>query len=292
MELTCIDHAIVAVPDLESAAEPWHRLGLTPTFGTRHRGGTENAVIFVGGPESMFYIEFLTVNDRAAAAATSRHSKLIEAVDSGPGLFRLMLATSSIARASAALATHGVDHELAEVHREDGDKICDVLTLHGDSETSSDPRLVEYVTARPALYEARRARGLFAHTFEMARLDHVALLPADLAAATEFWTGVLGVPVAGEVTGSGILVRQLRVGDAMVELLAASGPGSRLAGAEPGLRSMLAFEVDDLDLAVDTARERGFVPTEPAKGILPGTRAATIPPDQLSGVALQLLEYL
>jgi len=56
--------------------------------------------------------------------------------------------------------------------------------------------------------------------------------------------------------------------------------------------SMCAFEVDDLDASVALARERGFTVTDPSTGVLPGTRTATIPPDQLNGMAMQLLEYV
>ena len=55
---------------------------------------------------------------------------------------------------------------------------------------------------------------------------------------------------------------------------------------------MCAFEVADLDTAVATARALGFGPNEPANGILPGTRVATIPAGEMSGVGMQLLEYV
>ena len=55
---------------------------------------------------------------------------------------------------------------------------------------------------------------------------------------------------------------------------------------------MVAFEVDGLNDAVTLARDRGFTVTDPSDGVLPGTRTATIPADQLSGMAMQLLEYV
>jgi hypothetical protein len=55
---------------------------------------------------------------------------------------------------------------------------------------------------------------------------------------------------------------------------------------------MVAWEVDDLDAAVSLARDRGFTPSDPTLGILPGTRTATIPAAELAGVGMQLLEYV
>jgi hypothetical protein len=84
----------------------------------------------------------------------------------------------------------------------------------------------------------------------------------------------------------------MKIGDAIVELLGPDSPESPLASRPPGLSSMAAWEVGDLDAAVALARERGFTPSEPATGVLPGTRVATIPGAELSGVGMQLLEYV
>jgi hypothetical protein len=89
-----------------------------------------------------------------------------------------------------------------------------------------------------------------------------------------------------------MIIRQLKIGDAILELLGPESPESPLASRPPGLASMVAWEVADLDAAVTLARDRGFTPSDPAPGILPRTRVATIPAPELAGVGMQLLEYV
>ncbi|MFQ5382666.1 MAG: VOC family protein [Dehalococcoidia bacterium] len=288
-----IDHLIIATADLEQSAEPWRRLGFVPASGTRHAGqGTENAVVFIGdSPETMFYLEFLTIFDRRVALESARGRKLAAAIERGPAAFRIVLETADLAARSSLISQAGTDCRIDAVHRDDGSKIADVASLGGEDESSLQPRLIEYVLPREERFASRRERGLFSAALGLTRLDHLASVPADLSAATDAWRDLYGATVHGEVRAPGIVIRQLRAGDAIVELLAPDGPQSRLTGASPGLRSMLACEVDELEVAVATARERGFNPSDPTAGVLPGTRTATIPPAELGGVALQLLEY-
>jgi hypothetical protein len=55
---------------------------------------------------------------------------------------------------------------------------------------------------------------------------------------------------------------------------------------------MASWEVDDLDSAVRRARGAGFTVADPAPGPLPGTRIATIQGAEVTGVNLQLLQYI
>lgn len=288
-----IDHVSVATADLEAAAAPWRRLGLTVAAGTRHAGaGTESAVAMFGdSPERMCFIEFLMVHDRAQASATARGRRLLAAIDAGGGVFRCVLDVDAAAPFVAAAAAAGGTAEVTPVRRADGSAIGDAVAFGGDAETSNEPRLIAHARPRAERFAARRARGAFASTFALRRLDHLALVPRDMAASTRWWHDVLGVGVHGEVRAGGLYIRQFRVGDGMVEFLGPNTPDSPIARAAPGLRSMLACEVADLDAAVATARARGFSPSVPGPGALPGTRTATIPARELGGVALQLLAY-
>ena len=89
-----------------------------------------------------------------------------------------------------------------------------------------------------------------------------------------------------------MIIRQLKIGDAMLELLGPASPDSPMASRPAGQASMCAWEVPDLDEAVALARERGFTPSTPNTGVLPGTRVATIPGGELAGVGMQLLQYV
>jgi catechol 2,3-dioxygenase-like lactoylglutathione lyase family enzyme len=131
-----------------------------------------------------------------------------------------------------------------------------------------------------------------AHAFPLKRLDHLAAVAHDLDATTRFWVDVLGVPVTGEVLTPAMVIRQLAIGDAIMELLGPTTPDGHIHRRPPGLVSMAAWEVEDLAAAVAQARAAGFTVPDPATGILPGTRTAIIPAAELGGTAMQLLEYV
>jgi hypothetical protein len=64
------------------------------------------------------------------------------------------------------------------------------------------------------------------------------------------------------------------MGDAVLELLGPASLESPIWKRPPGLVGMASWE--DLDAAVALARAAGFAVTDPAAGVLPGTRTATI----------------
>lgn len=287
-----MDHVVVPVPDLGAAAAAYERLGLNLTSPTRHSGlGTENRVFFVGGSaERSFYLELLGIHDRREALAAGR-THYVETLDRGGGIARLMLAVSGIAAQVDRLQQRGISTVIEEVWTGER-KICDVAPLEGIADMAVTAGLVEYAEGNEAAYERRQAAGRFEHQFPLKRVDHLAAVAPDIEASCRFWSEVLGVPVFGEVRGPGLIIRQLKMGDAILELLGPDGPDSRLTGRPAGLSSMVAWEVDDLDGAVGLARDRGFTPGDPAAGILPGTRTATIPGAELAGVGMQLLQYV
>jgi catechol 2,3-dioxygenase-like lactoylglutathione lyase family enzyme len=287
-----IDHVILGVDSLERAAEPFARLGLTLTPVTRHQGrGTENRAIFTGGPASEFYVELLAIADEADGRRVLGDA-FVEACAQNRGLRGAVLSVPSMSEALTALAAHGLDRSAAEVFATDGRKVCDAAEVGEAEQAVADLRLIHYPEPGPERHTRHQADGLLDHTFPLKRLDHLAAVAPDLETATRFWTDTLGVPVAGEVRSPTTIIRQMRVGDAILELLGPATPDSPIATRPPGLISMAAFEVPDLDAAVAQARAAGFTPSEPATGILPGTRTATIPPTELAGMTLQLLQYV
>ncbi len=293
MTIDWIDHVVLPVRSLEEAAAGFERLGLRLTAVTRHRGlGTENRALFADSGGNDCFVELLAVHDREASLATPRGAAYQRAIDQGVGVARLMLGTSDLGEMARRLAEDGTAATVESVFREDGARLCDVVPLDSVPGFGIAAGLIQYPESRAAIHARRAADGRFDHAFPLARLDHLAAMAPDLEAATRAWSGALGVPVFGEVRGPGIIIRQMKVGDAIVELLGPDGPESRLHGRPPGLASMCAFEVPDLDAAVATARERGFTCPDPNKGILPGTRVTTIPAAELAGLGLQLLEYV
>ena len=77
-----LDHVILAVPDLDHAAEALERvLGLRATRGGRHPTlGTENALVPVGGA----YLELVAVADEQAAATSAFGRSALAARTEGP----------------------------------------------------------------------------------------------------------------------------------------------------------------------------------------------------------------
>jgi catechol 2,3-dioxygenase-like lactoylglutathione lyase family enzyme len=295
MPVNWIDHIVIPVASLDDAAAPYGRLGLHLTDITRHDGvGTENRAMFVGDGANDFYLEFLAIRDREAAkaAAPDRTAIYLDALDSGRGAARLMLGADDIGSIADVLAGRGVPATVETVAREGGAKIGDVIALEGVPALATNAGAIQYTEPRATQHDRRAASGYFAHDFPLKRLDHLAVMAPDIEGATAAWSEALGVPVHGEVRGRGIIIRQMKVGDAIVELLGPESADSPMASRPPGLSSMAAWEVADLDAAVALARERGFTPSDPADGILPGTRVAAIPGTELAGAGMQLLEYV
>jgi catechol 2,3-dioxygenase-like lactoylglutathione lyase family enzyme len=292
MHVEWIDHVVVPVASLSEAAAPYERLGLTLTPQARHKGlGTENRAFFAGGGANDVYVELLAIHDREEAAAAGR-TLYLEATAQPRGIVRLMLGVSDVRGAVVDLAKHSIETAVETVSAADGRKICDVAPLDGIDALGITAGLVQDTETREASHVRREAAGRFAHAFTLKRLDHLAMVVSDLEATTRFWNDVLGVPVFGEIRTPGMIIRQMKIGDAIMEFLAADGPESRMAGRPAGMASMCAWEVANLDASVEMARARGFSPSEPSKGVLPGTRVSSIPGSELAGVGMQLLEYV
>jgi catechol 2,3-dioxygenase-like lactoylglutathione lyase family enzyme len=99
MHYEAIDHVILPVTDLETAAEPFKRLGLTLFPTTRHpERGTQNTGFFVGDEAGCFYVELLSIADRDVALR-STGAAYVQAVESATGLLGVVLRTSDLAGA-------------------------------------------------------------------------------------------------------------------------------------------------------------------------------------------------
>ena len=278
MTIDWLDHVVVPVKSLEEAAGAYERLGLKLTPVTRHKGlGTENRVFMVGDGTNDFFVELLGIHDRAANLATGRGALYQEAMDKGLGIARLMLGSNNVAGIVAALKAKGIATEIETVSREDGTKLCDVAPLEAVPSLGLTAGIVQYTQGRAESHERRAKDGRFNHDFPLKRLDHLAAMAPKLDETVRAWESSLGVAVTGEVRAPGMVIKQLKIGDAILELLGPDSPESPMASRPPGLASMCAWEVPDLDAAVALARERGFTPSDPRTGVLPGTRVSTIP---------------
>jgi hypothetical protein len=224
---------------------------------------------------------------------------------------------AALTRLGVAVSTTGDEHCVFSVGGPDNVVAVEFVTerAHKRGE-ADDPCLLvfavddpaaarEFLDAHPAVSGAVGCRFVFVderatagerspstNDFPLRRLDHLAILPPDLEAATRHWSDGFGVPMHAELTSPTLIIRQMPVGDVMVELLAPASPDSHLAALAPGMRPLIACEVDDVTVCVAQARDRGFTVPDPAPGFLPGTMTATIAPDEVAGLAIQLLEYV
>ena len=89
-----------------------------------------------------------------------------------------------------------------------------------------------------------------------------------------------------------MVIKQIRAGDCMVELLAPTSADSPMAGRPGGLASMVAFEVPDMDAAIGVARDRGFTAPDSESGVIPGTIRSSIPGPEMAGLGVQLIAYV
>jgi len=270
-----IDSVFLAVPDLEATSRPYERLGLrlTPAQAGRR-------TLICGGPGNLFAVHFLDATQDGPLAGQCR-----QALAAGRALFAIALRVADLAGAVRPLAVHGIQATVFS----DGDQKMAWLPLHNQAGT--DLVLVQHAQPGAERHAAAQRAGLLGHSLGLKRLDHLAAVTPDLEVKTRFWLEVLGVPAAGEVVTPALVIRQLRIGDAVLELLGPGSPDSPIWKRAPGLVSMVSWEVPDLEEAVRHARAAGFTVPDPAAGPLPGTRITTVPGTELAGVNLQLLEY-
>lgn len=267
MKIDAIDSVFLAVGDLDAACRPYERLGLKLSMALDGR-----RTLLVGGPANLFAVHFL--------AATSTDGPMARPLRDAVAARPLLAVALRVADLDAAIGELDAKGVCAARFR-DGDADAAWLPLH--EKAGPDLVLVRHgVAVRP---------GLPGHCFPLGRLDHLAAVTHDLEEKTRFWDEVLGVPVAGEVVTPTMVIRQLRIGDAVLELLGPASSDSPVWKRPPGLIGMASWEVADQDAAVALARAAGFTVTDPAIGVLPGTRVATIQGADLAGVNMQLLQY-
>jgi methylmalonyl-CoA/ethylmalonyl-CoA epimerase len=272
MTINAMDAVCLAVADLDAACRPYERLGLR--FSPVRNG---RRTLHVGTSPNPFAVHFLPEAGQDPPLA----GPLDQALVLGRPLFAVGLRVPDLSQAVDVLAARGVQ----AIPFRDVEPYGAWLPLH--EQAGTDLLLIEQDHPADAV-----PSGLLDHSFPLRRLDHLAVVTPDLEAKTGFWAEVLGVAVSGEITTPTMVIRQLRIGDAVLELLGPASPESPLWKRPPGLVGMVSWEVADLNAAVDRARSAGFSVTDPAAGPLPGTRIATLPGTDLAGVNMQLLQYV
>lgn len=282
-----IDMVLLPVSDLAAASAQFARLGLVagPVEVNPSRGSAFQ-LIPVGGPDNLFCIELLGVAD--PSDTTSPFAQHISAV-ADRGLSQINLRVTDIEAALAALAKQGVTPASRISGTGQDGTGYEVVILADMPDAAATIGLIQWSRSQQERYDAFASRGR--HTFPLKRLDHLAAVAPDLDTSCRFWDEALGVPTVGEVISPVVVVRQLKIGDAIHELLGPSAPDSPIRQRPPGLGSSVSFEVPDLAAAIAQARAAGFDVPDHRIGTLPGTIVTQISSDQLSGLTMQLLQY-
>jgi catechol 2,3-dioxygenase-like lactoylglutathione lyase family enzyme len=279
-----IARVLLPVSDLAAACAPFERLGLVVSPAREPQGrGIRIRTVPIGGPDNLFEVEIIGKSDAPGSGWL-----FDSAVDRG--LSTIVLRVTDMATALAALAERGVQATSTPILGVNGQKRIELAILPDLPDAAASIRLIQHF--QPAEERMAEDLGGRQHATPLKRLDHLAAVAPDLERSCTFWDQVLGVPTVGEVVSPTVVVRQLKIGDAMFELLGPATPDSPIRQRPPGLNSMCSFEVPDLDATIAHAQAAGFEVADRRIGTLPGTIVATIPGAQTSGLNVQLLQYV
>ena len=130
------------------------------------------------------------------------------------------------------------------------------------------------------------------------RIDHVAIVVADLDAAIELYTGILGFRqiYRETIADQGVEAVGLGAGDSVIELLRPLDESSAVARYRGDAAMKLhhtAYRVDDLEAALADLKAKGvrLIDERPRNGAH-GNRIAFLHPQSTGGVLIELCQPL
>jgi catechol 2,3-dioxygenase-like lactoylglutathione lyase family enzyme len=288
LDLRC-DHFMRATPDIETANRQVTRLGLTasPPSDAADTGARYSVVVLGShATDNIMFVEYMSHDDRARAAADSRMDDIFALLDAGGGMKALTFSTRDIDTAKAVFAETPGGYRESITHLHDGQTVT-TLNLGYVDVAGCPMGLIEYPES---FQETMAAMPTGKHDFPLKRVDHMAVMPPDIDAATRYWCDVMGLTQLDDIEAPGLLIRRLQVGDMVIELVKSTSSDGPVASTPPGLLPVLACEVDDVAACVELARSRGFHPDDPRPGVRPGTLVASIPGEETSGIVYHLVQ--
>ncbi|MGE3909121.1 MAG: VOC family protein, partial [Chloroflexota bacterium] len=238
-----IDLVILPVSDLAAASAQFERLGLvvSPVQVNQSRGSAFR-MIPVGGPDNLFCVELLsTAEGNTTTPFAQSHAALADR-----GLSQINLRVADLSAALATLAEKGIK-PATRITGGQGTDQYDIAILDLPPDAATTLALIQWSQSTSERHAAFASQGQ--HAFPLKRLDHLAAVAPDLETSCQYWDQTLGVPTVGEVISPVVVVRQVKIGDAIFELLGPSTPDSPIRQRPPGLGSSCSFEVPDLAAA-------------------------------------------
>jgi hypothetical protein len=241
-----IDHLVIAVRDLDDAADELERrVGLAATGGGRHPTlGTQNRLAWLGDT----YLELVSIADRSVAEGSWLGVPTLAALERGGGLATWAIATDSIGADVEALRAMGSgfgDSTPGERECPDGTVVRWQLAIGGALGPAEPPFLIEHEPSSAEWTEGdRAARSTEHHPIGgPVRLEVLELPVANVATVVQTLARAIDLRFRPSLAGSG--ARDADLGRQIVRLRPTHGtpiaPGVGLASPAGDGRSVNAL---------------------------------------------------
>src|SRR5215467_9314542 len=280
--LTRIDHVMICVPDLQHGIDTYTRLGFTISPGGVHPGqGTHNAIAF----HEEDYLELLSVRDRDEYLSSHPGGGLLEFLVQGGGCRYVAVQSDDLVADVAQMRQRGVDVSDARNGARQT-PTGQVLRWKAARLGARHPLPLFFIEHLTPLSERRQAAQASSPPNGALRVERVYIAVADVAAAAETYSHVLGMPVPkvqrGAVIKADMAVFDLGPTGLTVAQPAEPGPAAdALARRGPGPFQVL-YRTRSMDAAARWMAAHGVPP--PARGIRnTGEQAMLVRPDDACG---------
>ncbi len=280
---------MICVPDLQQGIEAYTRIGFNIAPGGVHTGkGTHNAIAF----NDEDYLELLSVRDRDEYLAASPDGGLVEFLARGGGFRYAAVQSDDLAADVAAMRRRGVDVGGAI----DGGR----RTPAGQELRWKSARLgsrnplpiffIEHLT--PVTERRRQVPRAGNHPNGVLRADRVYIAVADVAAAAETYSRVLGMPAPrvqrGTVIKADMAVFDLGPTGLTVAQPAEPGPAAEALARRGRGPFQVLYRTSSMDAAARFMADHGVPP--PARGVRnTGEQAMLVGPEIACGAYIGLV---
>jgi hypothetical protein len=281
--LTRIDHIMICITDLQHGIDAYTRIGFNISPGGVHPGkGTHNAIAF----HEEDYLELMSVHDRDEYLADNPGGGLLEFLARGGGFRYVAVQSDDLVVDVAQMRRRGVDvsdPRPGERQTPTGQELRWQAATLGPR----NPLPIFFIEHLTPLHERRRqVSQAGTHPNGVLRTDRVYIAVADLVAAAETYSHVLGMAMPqvqrGAVIKADMAVFDLGPTGLTVAQPAEPGPAAEaLTRRGPGPFQVL-YRTHSMDAAARWMADHGVPP--PARGIRnTGEQAMLVPPDEACG---------
>ena len=277
-----LDHVVVVVRDLDTAAEAWRKLGFTVSPRGLHSAhmGTANHTLMLNED----YLELMGV-----VAPTERNAPTRALLEKREGIERAAFTTIDAAKGVAALRARGLNNAIGPtdfsrpVELADGTKTEAVFATF-QWPLDERPGGLRIFACQHFTRSAVWLPELTTHANGAHRIDHLEMLSADPMAAAEHMSRLIDMPVGRDADGAPrVETGAGRAAFVFVDRahLLARHPNVPLAGLPDEGAVVLSLRVEDAD---KTAVALGDAGTVTAPGVV------KVPPSLANGVLLEFAE--